>query len=44
MRVNEEMEIHPRPRLSLKIGYYLTDVSGRELGQYAAGARLAPAR
>ena len=26
MRVNEELELHPRPRLSLKIGYYLTDV------------------
>ncbi len=28
MRVNEEIECHPRPRLPLKIGYYLTDVSG----------------
>lgn len=27
MRVNDELETHPRPRLSLKIGYYLTDVS-----------------
>ncbi|MGZ0170465.1 MAG: phytanoyl-CoA dioxygenase family protein [Planctomycetales bacterium] len=27
MRVNDEIEIHPRPRLSLKIGYYLSDVS-----------------
>ena len=27
MRVNEEIESHPRPRLSLKVGYYLTDVS-----------------
>ena len=25
MRVNDEIECHPRPRLSLKIGYYLTD-------------------
>lgn len=27
MRVNDEIESHPRPRLSIKIGYYLTDVS-----------------
>jgi ectoine hydroxylase-related dioxygenase (phytanoyl-CoA dioxygenase family) len=27
LRVNEEIESHPRPRLSLKIGYYLTDVT-----------------
>ncbi|MFP6675642.1 MAG: phytanoyl-CoA dioxygenase family protein [Pirellulaceae bacterium] len=27
MRVNDEIESDPRPRLSLKIGYYLTDVS-----------------
>ena len=27
MRVNDEIEIHPRPRLSLKVGYYLTDVT-----------------
>lgn len=27
MRVNDEIETHPRPRLSLKVGYYLTDVS-----------------
>ncbi len=27
MRVNDEIETHPRPRLSLKIGLYLTDVS-----------------
>ncbi|MBM3265550.1 MAG: phytanoyl-CoA dioxygenase family protein [candidate division Zixibacteria bacterium] len=26
-RVNQEMETHPRPRLSLKIGYFLSDVS-----------------
>jgi ectoine hydroxylase-related dioxygenase (phytanoyl-CoA dioxygenase family) len=32
MRVNEEIECHPRPRLSLKIGYYLTDVSGPKSG------------
>jgi ectoine hydroxylase len=32
MRANEEMEYHPRPRLSLKIGYYLTDVTGRDWG------------
>jgi len=32
MRVNEEIEGHPRPRLSLKIGYYLTDVSGPDWG------------
>lgn len=27
MRVNDEIETSPRPRLSLKIGFYLTDVS-----------------
>lgn len=27
MRVNDEIEGNPRPRLSMKIGYYLTDVS-----------------
>lgn len=27
MRVNAEIESNPRPRLSVKIGYYLTDVS-----------------
>ena len=27
MRVNDEIEIHPRPRLSLKVGFYLSDVS-----------------
>jgi ectoine hydroxylase-related dioxygenase (phytanoyl-CoA dioxygenase family) len=32
MRVNEEIETHPRPRLSLKVGYYLTDVSGPDWG------------
>jgi hypothetical protein len=32
MRVNDEIETHPRPRLSLKIGYYLTDVSRDDRG------------
>lgn len=32
MRVNDEIESHPRPRLSLKIGYYLTDVSQPDRG------------
>ena len=32
MRVNEEIEGHPRPRLSLKVGYYLTDVTGADWG------------
>ena len=27
MRVNDEIESDPRPRLSVKVGYYLTDVS-----------------
>lgn len=27
MRVNDEIEIHPRPQLSLKVGFYLSDVS-----------------
>ena len=30
MRVNDEIESNPRPRLSVKIGYYLTDVSAPE--------------
>lgn len=32
MRVNDELETHPRPRLSLKIGFYLTDVTHPEGG------------
>lgn len=32
MRVNDEIESDPRPRLSLKIGYYLTDVSQPDRG------------
>ena len=32
MRVNDEIETHPRPRLSLKIGYYLTDVGEPDRG------------
>jgi hypothetical protein len=32
MRVNDELESSPRPRLSLKIGYYLTDVSRPDRG------------
>ena len=32
MRVNDEIESNPRPRLSLKIGYYLTDVSQSNRG------------
>src|SRR6478752_3919676 len=32
MRVNDEIETHPRPRLSLKIGYYLTDASQPDRG------------
>ena len=32
MRVNDEIESHPRPRLSLKIGYYLTDASQPDRG------------
>jgi ectoine hydroxylase-related dioxygenase (phytanoyl-CoA dioxygenase family) len=32
MRVNDEIESHPRPRLSLKIGFYLTDVSRSDRG------------
>jgi hypothetical protein len=32
MRVNDEIETHPRPRLSLKVGYYLTDVSQPDRG------------
>ena len=32
MRVNDELEGDPRPRLSLKIGFYLTDVSEPDRG------------
>jgi ectoine hydroxylase-related dioxygenase (phytanoyl-CoA dioxygenase family) len=32
MRVNDEIESHPRPRLSLKVAFYLTDVSEPERG------------
>lgn len=32
MRVNDEIESQPRPRLSLKIGYYLTDASQPDRG------------
>ncbi|MBC8353658.1 MAG: phytanoyl-CoA dioxygenase family protein [Planctomycetes bacterium] len=32
MRVNDEIESNPRPRLSLKIGYYLSDVSESNRG------------
>ena len=32
MRVNDEIETSPRPRLSLKIGYYLTDASQPDRG------------
>ena len=32
MRVNDELESHPRPRLSVKVGYYLTDVSQPDRG------------
>ena len=33
-RVNVEMETHPRPRLSLKVGYFLTDVSEPGRGNF----------
>jgi ectoine hydroxylase len=32
MRVNDEIETSPRPRLSLKVAYYLTDVSQPDRG------------
>jgi ectoine hydroxylase len=32
MRVNDDIEWHPRPRLSLKIGFYLTDVHQPDRG------------
>ena len=32
MRVNDELETHPRPRLSVKIGFYLTDTSTPDRG------------
>jgi ectoine hydroxylase-related dioxygenase (phytanoyl-CoA dioxygenase family) len=42
MRVNDEIESHPRPRLSLKVGYYLTDVSQPDRGNtlIVAGSHL----
>lgn len=33
-RVNIEIETHPRPRLSLKVAYFLTDVSEPERGNF----------
>lgn len=33
-RVNVEMEEHPRPRLSLKVGYFLTDMSSPGRGNF----------
>lgn len=33
-RVNVEMETHPRPRLSLKIGYFLTDLPEAGRGNF----------
>lgn len=32
MRVNDEIESNPRPRLSVKIGYYLSDISQPDRG------------
>lgn len=32
MRVNDEIECHPRPRLSLKVGFYLTDAAEPDRG------------
>jgi ectoine hydroxylase-related dioxygenase (phytanoyl-CoA dioxygenase family) len=42
MRVNDEIEIHPRPRLSLKVGFYLSDVSepGRGNTLIVSGSHL----
>ncbi|MGE0607578.1 MAG: phytanoyl-CoA dioxygenase family protein [Pirellulales bacterium] len=42
MRVNDEIESQPRPRLSLKVGFYLTDVSqpGRGNTLIAPGSHL----
>lgn len=42
MRVNDEIESNPRPRLSLKVGYYLTDVtvSGRGNTLIVPGSHL----
>ncbi|MBI4551656.1 MAG: phytanoyl-CoA dioxygenase family protein [Candidatus Latescibacteria bacterium] len=33
-RVNVEMESHPRPRLSLKVGYFLSDTTQAERGNF----------
>jgi len=33
-RVNVEMETHPRPRLSLKVAYFLSDISEPERGNF----------
>lgn len=32
MRVNDEIEIHPRPRLSVKVAYFLTDTTVPDCG------------
>lgn len=42
MRVNDEIECSPRPRLSLKVGYYLSDVSqpGRGNTMIVPGSHL----
>jgi hypothetical protein len=33
-RVNQEMESHPRPRLSIKVGYFLSDASVEGRGNF----------
>lgn len=50
MRVNDEVECHPRPRLSVKVAYFLTDTSVPDCGamyvqpgsQYNDELHLAP--
>ena len=33
-RVNSDLEMHPRPRVSLKVGYFLSDVSEERRGNF----------
>lgn len=33
-RVNRDLEMHPRPRVSLKVGYFLSDVSEEKRGNF----------
>jgi ectoine hydroxylase len=36
-RVNQEIECHPRPRLSLKVAYFLSDISESDISESGRG-------